>query len=84
MSQAEPSVNRPEQDPKKEEENTTAASQVTPTENNDSFGAMLSLSFETPLAGAARSEKIKQMSNNHVSFLKKTHDIAPFQTISSF
>ena len=28
---------------------------------------MLSINFSTPLAGAARSERIKQMTNNHVS-----------------
>jgi hypothetical protein len=29
---------------------------------------MLSINFSTPLAGVARSERIKQMTNNHVSF----------------
>ncbi|KAF5669378.1 chromosome segregation smc [Fusarium denticulatum] len=31
---------------------------------------MLSINFSTPLAGAARSERIKQMSNNHPAFEK--------------
>lgn len=31
------------------------------------IGNMLSVNFSTPLAGPARSERIKQMSNNHVS-----------------
>lgn len=43
------------------------ASQSSDAEKRDSFDSMLSLSFATPLAGHARAEKIKQMSNNHVS-----------------
>ncbi|KAH7015331.1 hypothetical protein EDB80DRAFT_748332 [Ilyonectria destructans] len=31
---------------------------------------MLSINFSTPLAGAARSERIKQMTNNHPAFAK--------------
>ncbi|KAJ3526486.1 hypothetical protein NM208_g11168 [Fusarium decemcellulare] len=31
---------------------------------------MLSINFSTPLAGAARSERIKQMTNNHPAFVK--------------
>lgn len=31
------------------------------------IGNMLSVNFSTPLTGPARSERIKQMSNNHVS-----------------
>ncbi|RSM09924.1 hypothetical protein CDV31_007441 [Fusarium ambrosium] len=33
-------------------------------------GRMLSINFSTPLAGAARSERIKQMTNNHPAFAK--------------
>ncbi|KAF5024240.1 hypothetical protein F66182_3697 [Fusarium sp. NRRL 66182] len=32
--------------------------------------SMLSINFSTPLAGAARSERIKQMTNNHPAFEK--------------
>ncbi|KAF4470006.1 chromosome segregation smc [Fusarium albosuccineum] len=32
--------------------------------------SMLSINFSTPLAGAARSERIKQMTNNHPAFVK--------------
>ncbi|TQV94167.1 hypothetical protein IF1G_07046 [Cordyceps javanica] len=35
-----------------------------------SVGTMLSMNFSTPLAGPARSEKIKQMSKNHAAFEK--------------
>lgn len=39
------------------------------SESSSSPDSMLSINFSTPLAGAARSERIKQMTNNHVSAL---------------
>ncbi|ATY65119.1 hypothetical protein CCM_01657 [Cordyceps militaris CM01] len=48
-----------------------AASQVgDDTGSRDSAGNMLSMDFSTPLAGPARTEKIKQMSRNHAAFEK--------------
>lgn len=38
-----------------------------PSGNDSSFDTMLSVSFSTPLAGQARTEKIKQMTKNHAS-----------------
>lgn len=49
------------------------------SESTSSPDSMLSINFSTPLAGAARSERIKQMTNNHVSalaavpFLRQKH-----------
>ncbi|OAA69717.1 hypothetical protein ISF_02987 [Cordyceps fumosorosea ARSEF 2679] len=40
------------------------------TEKPDSASNMLSMNFSTPLAGPARTEKIKQMSKNHAAFEK--------------
>ncbi|KAJ6787397.1 hypothetical protein PWT90_09810 [Aphanocladium album] len=45
-------------------------SQVGDNPKRDSADSMLSVSFSTPLAGAARAEKIKQMSKNHPAFDK--------------
>lgn len=44
-----------------------ATSKVADEEDQDRFDDMLSISLSTPLAGAARAEKSKQMANNHVS-----------------
>jgi hypothetical protein len=35
-------------------------------ENSSNGGSMLCVNFSTPLAGAARSERIKQISSKHV------------------
>lgn len=43
---------------------------------------MLSINFSTPLAGAARAERIKQLSNHHVSFVQACSGL-PFPSLYS-
>lgn len=45
---------------------------------------MLSINFSTPLAGNARSERIKQMTNNHVSYVASATDFTSNNSSSCF